>query len=157
MNLEILQTPTLAPEIRRVESVKLAIANSLGQYLLLTRAATDANRPGTADLPGGGVDDGESPRQACLREAYEELGLRLRYDQLGEAHYCERPSSYGHVNVRHFLHVLLTEEQPNLTLNPAEHSALQWLPRVETYERLIHPPLREGFALATGLVGLDRL
>ena len=157
MNLEILQAPALAPEIRRVESVKLAIANSLGQYLLLTRAATDTNRPGTADLPGGGVDDGESPGQACLREAYEELGIRLRHEQLGEARYQERPSSYGHINRRYFWHVVLTEDLPNLTLDPAEHTAFEWLPRGEAYERLNHLPLREGFALATGIVGLDRL
>ena len=149
--------PTLrpTPETQPVISVKLAITNPTGNYLLLTRAETDKNRPGTADLPGGGVDPGESPQAACLREAYEELGIELRPTQLGLSRCLERMSSYGHLNQRHFWRVVL-ESSPDLTLNPAEHSAFHWLPREEVYGQLTHPPLREGFALAAGIIGLDQ-
>lgn len=34
------------------------------------------------DLPKGGIDDGESPLQAALRETREETGLRLAADDL---------------------------------------------------------------------------
>ncbi len=34
------------------------------------------------DLPKGGIDDGESPLQAALRETREETGLRLQADAL---------------------------------------------------------------------------
>ena len=34
------------------------------------------------DIPGGYVEPGESPRDACTRELVEELGLHLRVDDL---------------------------------------------------------------------------
>ncbi|HEY7349081.1 MAG TPA: NUDIX hydrolase [Ktedonobacterales bacterium] len=33
-------------------------------------------------LPGGVVEDGESPRQACMREIKEELGLEIAVERL---------------------------------------------------------------------------
>jgi 8-oxo-dGTP pyrophosphatase MutT (NUDIX family) len=46
--------------------------------LLLTRRAANMNRhSGQWALPGGRVDDGESPEDAALRELHEEVGLRL--------------------------------------------------------------------------------
>ncbi len=34
--------------------------------------------------PGGGIDPGETPRAAAVRELFEETGLRVTEDQLGE-------------------------------------------------------------------------
>ncbi|MEU3406403.1 NUDIX hydrolase [Streptomyces sp. NPDC006670] len=34
------------------------------------------------DIPGGYVEQGESPRQACVREIFEELGIRPRIGRL---------------------------------------------------------------------------
>ncbi|MER7045568.1 NUDIX hydrolase [Streptomyces jumonjinensis] len=34
------------------------------------------------DIPGGYVEEGESPRQACVREVQEELGIALRIGRL---------------------------------------------------------------------------
>ncbi|TFZ06081.1 CoA pyrophosphatase [Ramlibacter henchirensis] len=46
--------------------------------LLLTRRAANMNRhSGQWALPGGRIDDGESPEDAALRELHEEVGLRL--------------------------------------------------------------------------------
>ncbi|GEM_PF-2468621 len=144
----------LAPEVRTIASVKVAIANPAGDYLLLTRASSDKNRPDTADLPGGGVDAGESPWEACFREVNEELGIKLRAEQLQQLHRLEGLSFFGHINARYFGLVVL-EEIPDLTLNPAEHSAGAWYPRDEVYRRLTHLPLKEGFAQATGIFDVD--
>jgi 8-oxo-dGTP pyrophosphatase MutT (NUDIX family) len=45
--------------------------------LLLTERAHDMrSHPGQVSFPGGSIDPGETPRQAALREAQEETGLR---------------------------------------------------------------------------------
>ena len=47
-----------------------------GPDLLLTERAHDMrSHPGQISFPGGGIDPGESAREAALREAHEEIGL----------------------------------------------------------------------------------
>jgi 8-oxo-dGTP pyrophosphatase MutT (NUDIX family) len=44
--------------------------------LLLHRPSNMRSHPGQIAFPGGGIDPGESPIEAALREANEELGIR---------------------------------------------------------------------------------
>ncbi len=46
-----------------------------GEILLTERSHTMRSHPGQVSFPGGGIDPGETPAQAALREAYEEVGL----------------------------------------------------------------------------------
>ena len=51
---------------------------SLDAALLLTRRSQSlAKHSGQWALPGGRIDEGESPQEAALRELHEEVGLRL--------------------------------------------------------------------------------
>lgn len=131
-------------------SVKLAIANPAGNYLLLRRAADDRNRPNTLDLVGGGLEGDESPVEAAIREAGEESGIVLSADQIEFSPPITRRSSHGHINVRYFGHVALPYD-PVVETDPLEHSAPLWLSRDEALAGLSHLPLREGFARATGI------
>ena len=58
-----------------ITSAKLLLHNTSGELLLLRRSLDDDHRPGTLDLPGGGIDGSETPLEAVVREARQEIGL----------------------------------------------------------------------------------
>lgn len=56
------------------------------ELILLTRISPIGYPAGTWTLPGGGVDHGESPHDAVLRELHEETGLRALSSRLVDVH-----------------------------------------------------------------------
>jgi 8-oxo-dGTP diphosphatase len=54
--------------------------------ILLTRISPAGYPAGTWTLPGGGVDHGESPHDAVVRELYEETGLQALSSRLVDVH-----------------------------------------------------------------------
>jgi 8-oxo-dGTP pyrophosphatase MutT (NUDIX family) len=58
-------------------SVSVIVEDPRSRVLLLQRSATDRWMPGRWNLPGGGIDPGESASTAAMREAFEEAGLRV--------------------------------------------------------------------------------
>ena len=46
-----------------------------GELLLTERAHHMRSHPGQVSFPGGSLDEGETPREGALREAWEEIGL----------------------------------------------------------------------------------
>lgn len=61
----------------RKSAVMIIVVNEGGvdKLVLEKRALTLAKQPGDICLPGGGIDPGETPRDAAVRETREELGL----------------------------------------------------------------------------------
>ncbi|MBO4367606.1 MAG: NUDIX domain-containing protein [Clostridia bacterium] len=53
-----------------------------GRYILQQRSLKSRYYPGVWDVTGGGVDSGETPIQAGIREAQEELGLLIRPEDM---------------------------------------------------------------------------
>lgn len=47
------------------------------ESVLLLKRSSKTSRAGQWCFPGGGIKDGESPREACLREVKEETNLEL--------------------------------------------------------------------------------
>jgi 8-oxo-dGTP pyrophosphatase MutT (NUDIX family) len=71
---------TLGLEARRHAAVAVAlVGDSEGRacFVLTRRAPRLRRHAGQWALPGGGLDAGEAPAQAALRELEEEVGLRL--------------------------------------------------------------------------------
>nr|WP_256435499.1 NUDIX domain-containing protein [Aeromicrobium sp. CFBP 8757] len=56
------------------------------QRILLTRISPVGYPAGSWTLPGGGVDHGESPHDAVVRELHEETGLQALTSRLVDVH-----------------------------------------------------------------------
>jgi mutator protein MutT len=75
--------PQAADEDLRRAAVAVAIVSAEGGqagFVLTLRASTLRNHAGQYALPGGRIDEGETPEEAALRELREEVGLTLEPD-----------------------------------------------------------------------------
>ena len=68
------------PRVQRIASYVVCLDDAA--RLLLCRLTDLTNRPGWWTLPGGGVEFGEHPEAAALRELDEETGLQGRLGEL---------------------------------------------------------------------------
>ena len=70
-----------AAERRQLDGRMVGVAGGAA-FLLCRRASRLSRHAGQWALPGGRIDDGETPLDAALRELDEELGLRLDPDSV---------------------------------------------------------------------------
>lgn len=64
------------PGARRAATLLLIYPGAQGPTLALTRRRSDLpDHGGQISLPGGGLDPGETPEQAAIREGHEEIGI----------------------------------------------------------------------------------
>jgi 8-oxo-dGTP diphosphatase len=85
-----------------------------GDALLLTRVSSLGYPPGWWALPGGGIDHGESPSAALVRELYEETGLEPRSVRLVDVHdiHTVAPGRGDHFEDYHGIHLLYAVDVP---------------------------------------------
>jgi mutator protein MutT len=77
--------PIEDPELRRAGVAIVVVRNETGDEaaVLLTKRPESLRRhAGQWALPGGRLDEGETPEQAALRELHEELRLELQPDAI---------------------------------------------------------------------------
>ena len=93
------------PRRQRVAAYALLTRND---EVLLTRMSERTRIPGRWTLPGGGIDHGEDPREALVREVYEETGLHVSPGHVADVHssHFTGPRSDGLVEDYHGIHLI---------------------------------------------------
>jgi 8-oxo-dGTP pyrophosphatase MutT (NUDIX family) len=67
------------------ETARILLTNASGEvFLLLTHFDPEVGLPPRWITPGGGIDAGETPLKAAVRELHEETGVLVSPEALGE-------------------------------------------------------------------------
>ncbi len=82
------------PRRQRVAAYAVMLRERGGRVeILLSRLAPRVSRAEMWTLPGGGVDHGEGPREALVREIYEETGLHATVGETAHVYSAHMPRS----------------------------------------------------------------
>ena len=83
--------PKPLPKLQRVAAYALILRDD---RILLTRLASRISADEKWHLPGGGVDHGENPRDALIREIREEAGLEAEVGETARVYSAHLPSMW---------------------------------------------------------------
>lgn len=97
-----------------------------GTYLVLRRR-DGRYLGGQWDIPGGSVEEGETPAEAAVRECMEETGLRAVVGS-EMSHYLNRDTA-GRDLIFHTVtfRLVLIDDDARVRLSPHEHDEFRWM------------------------------
>ena len=121
--------------VRLVRVAAYAVCRD-GERILCCRLAPDQPSPGSWTLPGGGIDFGEDPETAVLRELAEETGLEGRVERIAGIRSRVYPGRLpdGRPREMHAIALLFRVTVTGGTLRDEPHGSTDcaaWLTRAE--------------------------
>jgi 8-oxo-dGTP pyrophosphatase MutT (NUDIX family) len=103
--------------------------------VLLTRISARGAHPGSWTLPGGGLDHGEPPREAVVREVREECGVDCEVGDLLEVHdvHFDGTAPSGRFEDFHGVHLVFRasvtdDTEPRVVETDGTTDAVAWVP-----------------------------
>jgi 8-oxo-dGTP diphosphatase len=105
-----------------------------GDAVLLTRNSARGPHPGAWTLPGGGVDHGEPPASAVVREVHEETGLAATVGELLGVHdeHFTGTAPHGREEDFHGVHLVfagtVADGEPEVQESDGTTDAVAWVP-----------------------------
>jgi len=109
-----------------------ALILSNGKYLLLLRSAEEDICPSDWDIPGGGIEPGETEQGAMVREIKEETGIDLSSCRAIPIKRWEGLNKNG-VKISGIDFLCILDSRPDVVLSP-EHVEARWLSKEEILE-----------------------
>ena len=109
---------------------KLIMIDDDDKYLLMHRSG-HPTFGGDPDLPGGTLEDGESPIETMVREVYEEAGVVVDKNKVQQLYVGVDYSAH---QTQYSLFMTKLSERPQITMS-WEHSSYEWLPRADFLEK----------------------
>lgn len=102
--------------------VKGFIKNDKGQYLITKKSDLEDVGPNDYDVPGGRIEFGETPEQALIREAKEEVNLDIEILQIFNSWSFVRDPEFMLVGVDFLCKYVGGDVQMT-----EEHTGFQWM------------------------------
>jgi 8-oxo-dGTP diphosphatase len=107
-----------------VTHISTGVAIVRDKKILMVRRASDDFLGGNYELPGGGVDDGESIIECAIREVREETGLTISKVINTFAGFDYSTDRKPHVRQVNFI---VEVKKGDVRLDPNEHSEYKWV------------------------------
>ncbi|GAA0474446.1 methyltransferase domain-containing protein [Streptomyces olivaceiscleroticus] len=117
-----------APPARHTEVIDVHLILRRGDEVLLARRANTGYADGLLHAPSGHAEDGEDVREAMIREAGEELGLRLGPSDLRVALVMQHRSPEGRPRIGWFFEARYGAGGEPANREPEKCSELDWFP-----------------------------
>ena len=110
-----------------LDTAAVVVFNYNNQILVLKRGPTADWEPNRWNLPGGGIEDGESPHNAAIRECQEEAGIT--------------PTNLSHLGDYGTISIFNGESESNPSIN-FESSEFKWVNAEEVQTLDLVSPLK---------------
>lgn len=114
---------------KRAASVNVVIEDEQGRLLILK-----AHYKPYWSLPGGWIEEGDTPREAAVREVLEEIGLELDAANLELAGMVDRVSSLADTYLFIFRMIDPVDSRVKLQLQSDEIAEYDWVSRQEVLD-----------------------